>query len=196
MVYVMTMPKIVSAKQITCQKLINVYMLLSHKKAQVPNSKFLFTLDRAFPPLLDQLWFGEARLLIRPIWWHKSIVNVFIEFEAKQVTHPHQYQLCYAFLFKQTWYYYETQFSIVCHLSGFASEASTKSSMVGLRKMLSDFFTVYNGSEGGQRFLCMYLWYYNHAFRYIFLFRVSYMATQKRSRLEIYSELSWSVRHE
>ena len=35
-----------------------------------------------------------------------------------------------------------------------------------------------------------------YAFRYLFLFRVSYMATQKRSRLEIYSGLSWSVRHE
>ena len=35
-----------------------------------------------------------------------------------------------------------------------------------------------------------------YAFRYLFLFRVNYMATQKRSKLGIYSELSWSVRHE
>ena len=28
--------------------------------------------------------------------------------------------------------------------------------------MLSDFFTVYYGFEGGQSFLCMYLCYYNH----------------------------------
>ena len=69
--------------------------------------------------------------------------------------------------------------------------------MVGLRKMLSDFFTVYYDLKEAKVFYaCTFDIIIMYAFRYLFLFRVNYMATQKRSKLGIYSELSWSVRHE